>query len=64
MVQIFPSILPDGESFVDDTYSRAELDRMDGRELQSLAAEHPTDECNGSDKAAEIRDVLVGKQRI
>jgi hypothetical protein len=31
MVTIFPSILPDGESFIDDTYSRAELDRMDGR---------------------------------
>jgi hypothetical protein len=64
MVKIFPSILPDGESFIDDTYSQAELDRMDGRELQSLAADHPTDECNGSDKADYIRDVLEGKQRV
>ena len=40
---LWPSILPDEEEFVDDSYSAEELDRMDGNELQSLAAEHPTD---------------------
>lgn len=64
MVTIFPSILPDGESFVDDTYSRAELDRMEWQELRTVASEHPTDECNGQDTADDIRDTLEGKQRV
>lgn len=37
---IFPSITPDGdgesEPFVDDTYSEAELDRMDGNGTKEL----------------------------
>jgi hypothetical protein len=37
---------------------------MDGRELQSLAAEHPTDEVNGRSTADEIRDALEGKERV
>jgi hypothetical protein len=37
---------------------------MDGRELQSLAADHPTDECDGRDSADTIRDTLEGKQRV
>jgi hypothetical protein len=37
---------------------------MDGNELQSLAAEHPTDEVNGHSTAAEIREALDGKQRV
>ena len=64
MVTIFPSILPDGENFVDDTYSRAELERKDGRELQSLAAAHDTDEVDGNSSADEIRDALTGKLRV
>jgi hypothetical protein len=64
MVTIFPSILPDGSDFVDDAYTQAELARMDGRELQSLAAEHPTDECDGRDSADTIRAMLQGKQRV
>ncbi|QAS68856.1 hypothetical protein HFTV1-gp23 [Haloferax tailed virus 1] len=58
------SFIPDGEEFVDDSYSAAELDRMDGRELQSLAAKHPTDEVNGKSKAVDIRDALEGKTRV
>lgn len=62
---IFPSLIPDSDDeFVDDSYTRAELDRMDGRELQSLAAEHPTDEVNGKSKKEEIRDALEGKKRV
>jgi len=61
---VFPSILPNGEEFVDDSYSAEELDRMDGRELQSLAAEHPTDAVNGRDSAEAIRDALEGLERV
>lgn len=65
MVDVFPSILPGKDDpFVDDKYSAAELDRMDGNELQSLAAAHPTDEVNGRDTADAIRDALEGKERI
>ena len=65
MVDIFPSIVPGrDEPFVDDKYSAAELDRMDGNELQSLAAKHPTDEVNGRSKADDIRDALEGEKRV
>jgi hypothetical protein len=66
--RIFPSITPsddgDPEPFVDDSYSRAELEQMDGNELQSLAAEHPTDAVNGHSTADEIRDALAGAERV
>ena len=60
------SFIPDdsNDPFVDNTYSAAELERMDGRELQSLAAEHPTDEVNGRDSADAIRDALEGKEGV
>jgi len=61
---MFPSILPNGEDFVDDSYSEQELDRMSGQELQSLAAKHPTDDVHGRMKADDIREGLVGKTRI
>ena len=65
MADIFPSIVPGrDEPFVDDSYSAAELDRMDGRELQSLAAKHPTDDVNGRSKADDIRDALEGEKRV
>ena len=65
MADIFPSIVPGrDEPFVDDKYSAAELDRMDGNELQSLAAKHPTEEVNGRSKASDIRDALEGKKRV
>ena len=65
MADIFPSIVPGrDEPFVDDSYSAAELDRMDGNELQSLAAKHPTDEVNGRSKADDIRDALEGEKRV
>ena len=65
MADIFPSIVPGrDEPFVDDKYSAAELDRMDGNELQSLAAKHPTDEVNGRSTKEEIRDALEGKKRV
>lgn len=65
MTDIFPSILPDSDDeFVDDSYSRAELDRMDGNELQRLAARHPTDTVNGHSTKEDIRDALEGEPRV
>ena len=65
MVDVFPSILPGrDEPFVDDKYTAEELERMDGRDLQSLAARHPTDEVNGQSTKEDIRDALEGKERI
>lgn len=63
---VFPSIIPgdDDEAFVDDAYTEAELDRLNGNELQSLAAQHPTDKVNGHSTAEEIRDALEGKRRV
>jgi len=61
---MFPSILPSGDDFVDDSYSEQELDRMSGHELQSLAAKHPTDDVHGRMKADDIREGLVGETRI
>jgi len=59
------ALIPDSdEPFVDDAYSAAELERMNGRELQSLAAEHPTEEVNGRSSAADIREALEGAERV
>jgi len=58
------ALIPDGDEFVDNKYTAEELDRMDGRELQSLAAAHPSDEVNGKSKADDIRDALEGKERV
>jgi len=63
--KVFPSIIPDSsEEFVDDSYSRQELDRLDGQELQSLAAKHPSDEVHGRMKAVDIKDGLEGRKRV
>jgi len=55
MSKIFPSIIPDSDKlFVDDKYGEKELERMDGRELQSLAAKHPTEDVHGRMSADDI----------
>jgi len=65
MTTLFPSIIPGSDDeFVDDCYTEGELADMDGRELQSLAADHPTDDVNGHSTADEIREVLEGKERV
>jgi hypothetical protein len=62
---IFPSILPsEDKPFVDNEYSKEELDRLNGNELQSLAAKHPTDEVNGQSPAKEIKEALEGEERV
>ena len=59
------SLIPGSDDeFVDDSYSAAELDRMDGNELQSLAAKHPAEEVNGRSTKEEIRDALEGEKRV
>lgn len=65
MSKVFPSILPGrDEPFVDDSYTEAELERMDGNELQSVAARHPCEDVNGHSTAEEIREALVGRERV
>jgi len=64
MTQIFPSILPDGEPFVDDSYSREELERMEWDEIRSIAAEMDTDEINGQSDREQMEDYLEGKKRV
>jgi hypothetical protein len=58
------ALIPDDEDFVDDSYTESELADMDGRELQSLAAAHSTDEVNGKSTAEAIREALEGKERV
>ena len=62
--KIFPSIAPDNEPFVDDSYSRAELEDKEYAELQSIAAEHPSDEVHGRMSKADLIDGLTGLTRV
>jgi hypothetical protein len=59
---LFPSILPDGE-FVDDSYSRTELEQKERRELQKIAAEFSGD-VNGRMSNEDIIDALEGEPRV
>lgn len=61
---LYPSILPAGDDFVDDSYSRKELERMDWPELRSVAAEHPIEDVNGQSESEEIIETLTGEQRV
>ena len=66
MVTLFPSIIPDSDDpFVDDSYSKAELERMDyATELKPLASKHPTEEVNGGASRDEIIEALTGEERV
>ena len=65
MSTLFPSIIPDSdEEFVDDSYSRQELERMDWDDLRSVASEHPSDEVNGKSNREAIEDALAGEKRV
>jgi len=64
MTTVFPSIIPSGDDFVDDSYTAAELERMDYQELQSIAAEVDREDVHGRMPAEEIRDALEGVQRV
>lgn len=60
---LFPSILPDQE-FVDDSYSKAELDRMDWDEIRRIAKEVDSDEINGHSEREAMEEYLEGHTRV
>jgi len=64
MTQIFPSILPNGEPFVDDSYSKGELERMEWDEIRSIAAQVESDEINGQSDREHMEDYLEGHPRV
>ena len=61
---IFPSITPDNKPFIDDSYSRAELERMEWQEIRQIATRYDTDEINGRSERAEMIEYLEGKERL
>lgn len=63
---LFPSIVPDSdEPFVDSTYSRDELRRMDyNTQLRKIAAAHPSDAVHGRMDKAELVENLTGLERV
>jgi hypothetical protein len=62
---LFPSLIPDSEDpFVDDSYSKEELERKDRPELQRLASKHPNEDVHGKMKTEEIIEGLTGEERI
>jgi len=64
MSKLFPSILPTGEEFVDDSYSKDELDRMSWSEIRSIAAEVESDEIDGQSDRSEMEAYLEGHERV
>jgi len=65
MVQVFPSILPESdEPYVDDKYTRAELERMDWQTIRGIAAEVESDEITGQSDREEMEAFLEGHERV
>jgi len=64
MTSLFPSITPNGDDFVDDSYSRQELERMDYSDLQSIAAKVDSDDVHGRMGRENLVDGLEGENRI
>jgi hypothetical protein len=65
MVKIPPPLIPEsGEPFVDDSYQQAELERKEYSELQSIAAEHPSDDVHGQMTKDELIAGLEGLKRV
>jgi len=65
MTTVFPSILPDDDGeFVDDSYTAAELERMDWDKLRAVAAAADTDAVNGKSEREAIETTLVGHERV
>lgn len=62
---LWPSILPDRDDpFVDDSYSRAELERMEWADLRAIAAEHPSEAVDGKSDRETIEAELTGAKRV
>jgi len=64
MTSLFPSIIPDGDDFVDDSYSAQELERMDYSDLQSIAAKVDSDDVHGRMGKEKLIDGLEGVERV
>ena len=65
MTKVFPSILPGKDDpFVDDSYSKAELERMEWQEIRAIATEYDTDEINGRSDRQEMESWLEGRERL
>jgi len=63
--RVFPSIIPDStEEFVDDSYGRKELERMDWQEIRSIAVEVDSDKINGHSDRDQMEDFLTGHKRV
>jgi hypothetical protein len=60
---LWPSILPE-EDFVDNQYTKEELERMEWQEIRSIAAQHPSDEINGQSSQEDMVDFLEGEARV
>jgi hypothetical protein len=61
---LFPSIIPSGEDFVDDSYTAEELNRMERPELQRIASECEKDAVNGQMSNEDIREFMQGETRV
>ena len=64
MTDIFPSILPDADDFVDDSYGARELSRMDWDTIRSIAAKVESDEINGQSDREQMEEFLTGHKRV
>jgi len=64
MTSLFPSIIPDGDDFVDDSYSAQELERLEYSELQSIAAQVESDDVHGRMGKEDLVDGLEGVERV
>jgi len=64
MVELFPSIIPGSDDFVDDSYSRSELSAKNWDELRRIAKEHPKETVNGKSEKETILDELTGEKRV
>jgi len=60
---LWPSILPE-DDFVDNQYTKEELERMEWQEIRSIAAQHPTDEINGQSDREAMEAFLEGETRV
>jgi len=65
MTEIPPPLIPDnGEPFVDDSYSSAELERMEWQEIRAIAAQVESDEINGQSDREDMEAFLEGHERV
>jgi len=64
MSKVFPSILPTGDDFADDTYRKRELATWEYDELRSVAADHPSESVHGRMDRESLVSELAGLERL